>query len=260
MDDPAPVVEDILDGPPPTAWRDFKHPRLRQFPAHETRIRWLECLGLGQDGMVFKAAIGNHNPVAVKVFWDAERPRDPRQIWSFEEEARTAATLEKVKWVIESDNSIKINKAPQTRKNACYNLYLLSDQGRRHPATDWGPTDPPRDDLPPFPPLPTCYGWMKLPHRRLPRLSRWTSMPMEVNEPDWYLLLGDCPFRPHNWHGGRLIDMNDISIPFPKGRGWWKWRYEPKAEKILVLDPPATDPPTIARDPRIRGFRAGRAF
>ena len=62
-----PVDENTLSGPPPTTWNDFTHATLRRFPGRGTQIEWLEYLGHGEEGIVYKARIGNVEPVAIKV-------------------------------------------------------------------------------------------------------------------------------------------------------------------------------------------------
>ncbi|KAK5637587.1 hypothetical protein RRF57_013302 [Xylaria bambusicola] len=100
-----PVDENILNGPPPTTWDDFKHARLHQFPGRGTQIKWLDYLGHGEEGIVYKATIGNGDPVAVKVFWRTLRP-NPQPLpqgngfraveWPFEDESRIVALIEKI--------------------------------------------------------------------------------------------------------------------------------------------------------------------
>lgn len=65
--DEAPVDEGLHEGPPPTAWSDFQHARLRQFPRQESKIKWSKYLGHGKEGVVFKATIDGGSPVVVKV-------------------------------------------------------------------------------------------------------------------------------------------------------------------------------------------------
>lgn len=61
------IDEAFLDGEPSTTRYDFEHPKLRQFPRRGSKIKWLDFLGYGREGMVFKASIGNGDPVALKV-------------------------------------------------------------------------------------------------------------------------------------------------------------------------------------------------
>ncbi|KAK3896567.1 hypothetical protein C8A05DRAFT_20482 [Staphylotrichum tortipilum] len=61
------VVDNLLDGPSPTAWRDFKHARLRQFTGHGDQIKWLVCLGSGVEGTVFKVIMGTRGSFALKI-------------------------------------------------------------------------------------------------------------------------------------------------------------------------------------------------
>jgi hypothetical protein len=49
-----PFDNEILEGPPPTTWRDLKRPKLRRFTKHGEEIQWLDYLGHGIAGLVFK--------------------------------------------------------------------------------------------------------------------------------------------------------------------------------------------------------------
>lgn len=241
----APVDENILDGPPLTTWYGFKHHRLRQFPGHETQIKWLEYLGHGREGIVYKASIGNGDPVAIKVFWRSLRPNPiplPRGgfraiEWPFEDESRTIALTQKIKWVMSTNPEVKVRKGPKTYKDAVRNFYLFSDEGRQK-SSHHGLADPP-----PFPPLPTCYGWMQIQRDQLPLLDHpvWYDIDGSVDW-HWAIVFEFVPgaiqdfgigqlhldffytvgfaleaYKPDNWHGGRLIDYNDIFSPFTKG-------------------------------------------
>ncbi|KAI0424630.1 hypothetical protein F5Y09DRAFT_323863, partial [Xylaria sp. FL1042] len=170
----APVDDNILDGPALTTWHAFKHAKLRQFPGHGKQIEWLEYLGHGREGIVYKASIGNGDPVAVKVFWRSLRPNPiplPRGGfravgWPFEDESRTIALTEKIKWVMSTNPEVKIRKGPKTYEDAVHNFYLFSDEGRQKSSAHQDLSDPP-----PFPPLPTCYGWMQIRRNQLPLLD-----------------------------------------------------------------------------------------
>jgi hypothetical protein len=52
---------------PPTKWKDFKRPLLRQFNKHEREISWRKLEGCGRDGVVFKAYFGKEGPFAIKI-------------------------------------------------------------------------------------------------------------------------------------------------------------------------------------------------
>ncbi|KAK5637586.1 hypothetical protein RRF57_013301 [Xylaria bambusicola] len=66
------------------------------------------------------------------------------------------------------EQCVKIRKGPKTYKDAVRNLYSFSDESRRssQPSTRQDLTDPL-----PFPPLPTCYGWMQIQRDQLPLLD-----------------------------------------------------------------------------------------
>ncbi|KAI1439169.1 hypothetical protein GGR50DRAFT_690523 [Xylaria sp. CBS 124048] len=270
---PASIDEDILDGPPSTTWHDFKHAKLRQFPRHATRIKWLEYLGHGSQGIVFKATIGNGDPVAIKIFWRTLRP-DPYRIplprggfrpieWLFEEESRTVALLEKIKWVMSTETnpeqSVKVEKGPKRYNSALRNLYSFSDEGRRSSRMS---TRRELTDAPPFPPLPTCYGWMKVKRSRVPQLYPPLRREMDYNL-NWHwalvyelvpgatqdLAIGQLhldffhavgfdmhPYKPDNWHGGRLVDYTDICSPLNTCWSAGKVRQREAKEWFWTLD------------------------
>lgn len=185
-----PIDENTLSGPPSTTWKDFTHATLRQFPESGTQIEWLEYLGHGQEGIVYKARIGNVEPVAIKVFWRTLRPNPlPLPLggfraveWPFEDESRTVALIEKIKWAMSTHPGIKIRKGPPTHRSAVRNSYSFSDEGRQslRLASRQGVTDPP-----PFPPLPTCHGWMRVQRDQLPLL--YPPVRHEVDDSvDWH--------------------------------------------------------------------------
>ncbi|KAI1300823.1 hypothetical protein F5Y03DRAFT_408180 [Xylaria venustula] len=152
-----------------------------RFPGCGTQIEWLEYLGHGEEGIVYKATIGNGDPVAVKVFWRTLRP-NPQPLpqgngsraveWPFEDESRTIALIEKIEWVMSiktnPERRVKTRKGPKTYKDAVRNLYAFSDESRRSSKTS---TRQDLTDPPPFPPLPTCYGWMQIQRDQLPLLD-----------------------------------------------------------------------------------------
>ena len=76
-DDLPPIDDDILAGAPPTTWHDFKHAKLRRFRGHAEKIKWLDYLGHGAEGIVFKVAIGDDDPVALKIVPDISLPLAP---------------------------------------------------------------------------------------------------------------------------------------------------------------------------------------
>ncbi len=162
---------------------------------------------------------------------------------------------------------IKIQKGPKTYKNAVRNLYSFSDEGCQSLQTSarQGLTDPP-----PFPPLPTCFGWLQIQRDQLPLLKppvchevddslnwHWAIVYEFVPGATQDLVVGQLhldffyaigfvleAYKPDNWHGGRLIDYNDICSPFSKG--WYATEVRQReAEKwFWTLD--------FVRDPIIR--------
>ncbi|KAI1174874.1 hypothetical protein F4777DRAFT_579612 [Nemania sp. FL0916] len=240
------IDENTLTGPPPTNWHEFKHPKLRQFPGHGARIKWLKYLGCGSEGIVFKARFGDGDPVAVKVFWLTLRPRYQCPMgkfkydtWPFEHESRNVALMEKIRWVMSNtgtnpNGSFKIREGPKTRYDALRNLYSFSDESRQSAQTS---TRQGVTDAPPFPPLPKCFGWMRIQRDQVPHVRPHVEG-LVNDDVDWHwatiyefvpgrtqdLVVGQAhldffyamgfsvqPYKPNNWHGGRLVDCNDIS-------------------------------------------------
>ena len=64
---PLAIDDAYLEGPPPTAWQDFKDSKLRQFPRRGRQIKWLRFLGNGIQGAAFKVSIGGGEPVVLKI-------------------------------------------------------------------------------------------------------------------------------------------------------------------------------------------------
>lgn len=149
--------------------------------------------------------------------------------------------LETIKCAIAKEDPkhpILIRRGPKTYEDAVDNLYAFSDDARHSPHIEDGM--PP----PPFLPLPECYGWMRVKRHELPKLEPpiWEEVDEHV---DWHwaiiyelvprakqdLAVGQShldffyevglvleAYKPDNWHGGRLLDYNDICSVF--SRGW----------------------------------------
>ncbi|KAI1496321.1 hypothetical protein F5X99DRAFT_422225 [Biscogniauxia marginata] len=268
-DDDSPPVDtdtDILAGPPSTTYTDFKHARLRQFPGHAGDIKWLEYLGHGKEGIVFKASIGSGDPIAIKTRPEPHRLPGGSVIhrdWPFEDESRTVALLEKIGWAMsqaESDpgQSVNIKYGPRTGQDAMRNLKAFSDEER---CSSRGPDDPNLTEPPPFPPFPRCYGWMKIEKNQLPLLdppvreaeddSSWywaiiyelipsTGQDITVGQGflDFCYAVGFALefFKPDNWRGGRLVDLNDICSPLSQGWRIKSVRYREAAKWFWTLD------------------------
>ncbi|KAK4195588.1 hypothetical protein QBC40DRAFT_343372 [Triangularia verruculosa] len=267
LDDHPPIDKRFLEGAPSTAWRDFKDPKLRQFPRHGSKIKWIDYLGHGREGIVFKATIGDKDlPVAIK-----RPPPQPLPVgdgwreaeWPFEDGSRTVALLEKIRWAMadaaaDSNTTIRIRDAPRRKADVIENLRAFSDEARHQSAeatpTAHDPTRPP----PPFPSLPVCYGWTTVRWDELPRLDppvqdeadervdwHWAIIyefvPGETGKTqdpavgqshlDFFYALGFAleAYKPDNWHGGRLVDLNDICSPFSDG--WQKAAVRPRDAK-----------------------------
>lgn len=66
----------LLETPPPMKWKDFCKPLLRQFPKHDTPIKWHGCVGCGAEGGVFKVSFGGDGPYALKLVCHLSRTLD----------------------------------------------------------------------------------------------------------------------------------------------------------------------------------------
>ena len=200
-------------------------------------------------------------------FWHTKRPR-PQPLpngtgsraveWAFEDECRTVALIEKIKYVMEnvqdSSQPIAIKNGPSTAVDAVKNLYAFSDEGRRSSPK----TTIPHNSIQPvrFPPLPACYGWTIVRQDELPLLHppvyeevderfdwHWaiiyevvpkTAQNTEIGQShlDFFYAMGFAleAYKPDNWHGGRLIDFNDICSPL--SQGWCKTAVRARDAKV----------------------------
>ncbi|KAL7626477.1 hypothetical protein AAE478_003249 [Parahypoxylon ruwenzoriense] len=268
-----PILEDTLEGPPGTSLNDFRHPKLRRFPRHDSQINWLEYLGHGEEGIVFKATIGGGKPVAVKVFWRTQRPaleqrynghvRQPE--WPFEEECRTVALIEKMKWAmqyVETDpkQTIHLDRKPETRHDAFRLLLAFSDEQRHRSAEHGSPGFPLI-----FPSITACHGWMTVRRDKLPRLDppvwkeideqldwHWAIVYDFVPEEEQDIAVGQThldffyatgltleAYKSDNWRAGRLVDFGDVCSPFTRG---WTPPFAPCDAKTWFSTPGSVRP------------------
>jgi hypothetical protein len=142
---------------------------------------------------------------------------------------------------------ILIDHGPQTVQGALMNIRAFSDEFRQRESQINRDADeglnlrPP----PPFPALPICYGWTKLSLDEIKLLPSWLSrdlhpdgsgcvfgiiyeyIPAQMQDLDigqvhldFFYAVGFIvhPYRPDDWHGGRLIDISDVWSVF--GRSW----------------------------------------
>jgi len=187
-------------------------------------------------------------------FWRTQRPR-PRKLpndngfrpveWPFEDESPTVALIEKIKRAMRHTNPeqpILIKEGPKTLRDATDNFYAFSDTARQSHAPACRDGTPP----PTFPTLPECYGWMRVKRDALPELDPPVCWKKVDEDFDWHwaivyefvprasqdIVVGQAhldffhaigfalePYKPGNWHGGRLIDFNDLCSPFSED---WK--------------------------------------
>ncbi|KAK4144475.1 uncharacterized protein C8A04DRAFT_27661 [Dichotomopilus funicola] len=258
-----PVENEIQEGAPSSAWRDLRKPKLRRFPRHGAEITWLNYLGHGIAGLVFKVTIGVGDPVALKIaslplscppnpdtdkfqFWRARRP-EPRprpngdgfiqDEWPFEDECHNVALLEKLKWLITTadvDRPLPILRRPKTVHDIVANLRSFSDEARNSPLQTLLPDNP--IPMPPVPALTECYGWTThwaLVYELVPDTPQ--DLAVGQGHLDFFYAIGFVmeAYKPDNWRGGRLVDFNDVSAPFstgwrpsavvPRDAGAWFW-------------------------------------
>lgn len=219
-------------------------------------------------------------------FWRTRRPksqlRPDGQIytlheWAMESECLTVALLEKIRWSMadtesHADRHIAPMRKPITKRDAAINLYAFSDEAKASTRSIPPPEDP--IPLPPFPPLPLCYGWTAVHRDDIPQLDPPISKDVD-NTVDWHwalvyelvpgarqnLEVGQThldffyavgfameQYKPDNWHGGRLIDLNDVCSPLniswsptdvvPRdAKSWFRWLgftngWDPKREIV----------------------------
>ncbi|KAH7146194.1 hypothetical protein EDB81DRAFT_842429 [Dactylonectria macrodidyma] len=275
---------DFLDGLPSTTRSDFEDAKLRRFPGCGSEIQWLEFLGYGREGLVFKVTFGHGDPVALKVFWRAKRPAQPvpRSTepmildWPFEDECITAALLDQMKRAMADDDAkaaagatrtIATVPGPRTVTEAIRNICAFSDEARQSPRT--GAKHSHWVYPPPFPPVPNCYGWTTIHRDQIPFIN--PPVRSVVDDVDWHwaivyelvpagaqdisigqlhldffyavgLALG--PYKCDNWHGGRLVDLNDIRTPY--GIGWNRSLVRPRVANKWFLTLDCTQPYALA--------------
>lgn len=172
--------------------------------------------------------------------------------WPFEDESITAALLQMMQCAMADDDTkaandanrtITVKNGPKTAAEAKENLCAFSDEARQLPGTEV--QHPDRVQPPPFPPLPKCYGWTTIRRDEFPSIRipvggivddvdwHWAIIYEFVLEKDQDTDIGQRhlsffhsvgfalgPYKFDNWHGGRLIDLNDIRTPY--GIGWMK--------------------------------------
>ena len=158
-----------------------------------------------------------------------------------------------------SGTVILIKKEVKDENDALYNFFALSDEARprSRPRTASQNRMPP----PPFPSLPRCYGWIKIDWREIPKLDPPVRMPVDEVDWHWAIVYEYVPgqvqdnavgqahldffravgfslgsYKPDNWHGGRLIDMNDIYSPFTRGWNKYTMEYRDAKEFFWTLD------------------------
>ncbi len=162
---------------------------------------------------------------------------------------------------MESDNGrkVRIKYGPTSAEEARANLCAFSDEACQAAQQDESRVLPPE-----FPRVPKCFGWMKIREKEIPRVNppvekatdselgwRWALVYEYVPQTDqdittiqqhldFFFAVGFdmAPWNPYNWHGGRLVDMNDVCSAFNKN---WKQRRVCKRDArhwFRVLDLP----------------------
>ncbi|KAF0644050.1 hypothetical protein FPSE5266_20055 [Fusarium pseudograminearum] len=136
------------------AWQDFKRPLLGRFTRHE-RVYFIELLGYGEDGIVWKVNIGGQT-YALKVFWE-NKPPEGTKYWAVQRECQNASLLAKMRYVINnSSDPIWLRPNPTRFREAASNLYAFSDEGRSRQLYR---NMPGAVEYNTAPHLRECYGW-----------------------------------------------------------------------------------------------------
>ncbi|KAI1497588.1 hypothetical protein F5X99DRAFT_396302 [Biscogniauxia marginata] len=243
----------LLVGPPATTLEAFENPKLRQFPASLENIEWLEFLGYGEEGHVYLANIGDYGRVAVKVFWHTYRAGElvlGMPMWNtfpFKTESQVVDLNQKIAWAMSEvkktpGQNIQIRRGPKTRDHAKANVLAFSQES-------WESLNVSANEstkLSPAPPFPRCYGWAKIDNSQLPKVHPPMPQGPKLVGWSWVIVYEYVPaaapditiaqtffdyfydigfivaFRPENWRGGKLVDINDIVSPlvrnwFPEG-------------------------------------------
>ncbi|WXC67137.1 hypothetical protein SNK03_012906 [Fusarium graminearum] len=255
------------------AWQDFKRPLLGRFTRHE-RVDFIELLGYGQDGIVWKVNIGSQ-ACALKVFWD-NKPLEGTKYWAVQRECQNASLLTKMRYVINnSSDPIWLHPNPTTFREAASNLHAFSDEGRSRQLYRKMPGAVEYNTAPR---LRECYGWARISgrelcaipaHLRPPEMRSGNQVRNFWPTEEYYAILYEYVFssdagldvdvvqaqldflwlggwcfldlQPANWGGvGILLDMADPICLWHAG--WFKSRYGKRYARELTEVPANHDP------------------
>ncbi|KAG6092135.1 hypothetical protein E4U30_005830 [Claviceps sp. LM220 group G6] len=251
------------------AWKDFRHPLLGRF-THQGSFKFMEMLGFGIDGVVWKVRIDSKT-YALKVFWITTSP-EGRGYWALQRECHNASLIAKMRFAIEnSSDPIWLNPNPKTFDDAASNLHAFSTEGRSEARFR---DMPGAVEYSTAPRLRECYGWTSITGKELwalPSLLKPPELKMNLcgsevrrmrstenyraivyeyvpssdagmdaeiiqAQLDFFWLGGWCmvPMRIENWGGaGILLDMADLVCLCHIG--WYKEFYR-RAEAIEVME------------------------
>ncbi|KAJ9145262.1 hypothetical protein NKR19_g6091 [Coniochaeta hoffmannii] len=173
---------------------------------HGAEITWLDYLGHGIAGIVFKVTVGVEplDTGRVPRFWRARRPKArPRpngdgfiqDEWPFEDECHNVALLEKLKWLNHHHGRRRRGPAaphpataPKTPHDNAANLRGFNDEARDSPL----PAPPLHSDdpipMPPVPALAECYGRTIVRRDATPRVRPAVSDYVDADA-DWHWAL-----------------------------------------------------------------------
>ncbi|KAM0249215.1 hypothetical protein ACHAQJ_009121 [Trichoderma viride] len=257
-------------GPPSLSWENFRYPQLRRFSGSFTTYN-SRYVGDGVDGLVFKTKTDGGETVAVKIFYNAEPPKDFEGLycyWAFKRECRNGALLGMITARLEqataNSKSVYLDPNPSTREDAIRNLKSFSaESSDNHP-----------EHFEPFT-LEThinpCHGWTvvdgldinKRLHksRGIPALQDrqyfaivydYVSKGKLQDEAvqaqlDFFYLSGFIclPVEERNWRGsGTLVDFSDLLAPHsPMWRGSRYGRMVKTERGLYTILRPVQKPP-----------------
>lgn len=160
---------------------------------------------------------------------------------------------------------ILINGNLKTKVDALDNLFAFAD----YPWDE--PPDPDEEEIevPPFPRMAKCYGWLEFDRQQIQRIPRGKKAPVVLsgrirrfmqrdkdyiavvyeyiaegpNDPDvveevgrFLWLVGFCHTGnlARNWRRGILVDHSDIV--YPRSYGWFEARYRPRKAFVLLRE------------------------
>jgi hypothetical protein len=280
----------LLEGEPSCFAADFKLPQLRRCPFDPATIDWNRSIpvGGGLDGYVWKVWFGQDGPYALKVvrsvaylplvyflaspyciltfrqFWQAEAS-ECNNYFALQRECQNAAILQMIETQMKLATApIVVNTNPVTKSDALHNLVAFSRERIQNQSLV---TDPEVTEIPAFPRMAKCYGWLEFGRqltRNIPRKKRaplvhagrvrrfmsydkdyiaivyeyieeGSNNAAAVEAVDRFLwLVGFChtDSAARNWRSGVLVDHS--AIVYPRSYGWFEALYKPRKAGTLL--------------------------